>query len=245
MRRLNSKLSGSIVLFEASVSFFGLILAILFAVYPQVSQGEFVWRKPLIGSAFAVVCILGILAVLFPNACSGFFAAGRQEKGSHLRISRGAASVLRGHHPQCSGYSVHVFTVGRRVFCATCSGLFLGALFVLPGVCMFFFGNWQIGQNAVLAVVVGVVGVALGLLQSSVPVLQNSVVRLFAGVFFVVGAFLILLGIEELNRNVSLDFFIVVLSIFWLVTRISFSQWDHERICSRCASQSCSLRSNC
>jgi len=91
-------------------------------------------------------------------------------------------------------------------------------------------------------VVVGVVGVSLGLLQSSLPTLQKGVVRLFTGAFFVVGTFLILLGIEELTHNVSLDLFIVALSVFWLVTRISLSQRDHERICSRCNPESCGFK---
>jgi len=242
LRRLNFRLSSSIVLFETLVSFFGLILAVLFAVHPQVSQWDFVWRKPLVGVAFAGVCILGILAVLFPSTCSRSFVAGRKEKGDHSRISHATASTLLGHHPQCSGYSAHVFSVGRRVFCATCSGLFLGAFFALLGVGAFFFGNWQIRHNAASAVVVGVVGVSLGLLQSSLPTLQKGVVRLFTGAFFVVGTFLILLGIEELTHNVSLDLFIVALSVFWLVTRISLSQRDHERICSRCNPESCGFK---
>jgi hypothetical protein len=62
--------------------------------------------------------------------------------------------------------------------------------------------------------------------------------RLFTGAFFVAGAFLILLGIEESTRSVSLDLFVVALSILCLATKISLSQWDHERICSRCTSGS-------
>jgi len=181
--------------------------------------------------------------VLFPNVCSRFFVSRRQERQAHSQAFHGAASTLLGHHPQCSGYSGHVFTLGRKVFCATCSGLLLGAVLALVGVCVFFFGGWEITQNAVAAVVVGVVGVALGLVQSPLPVLQGrGAVRLFTSVFFVVGAFLILLGVEELAHNVSLDFFVVALSVFWLVTRISFSSWDHERICFRCRSESCEFR---
>lgn len=188
------------------------------------------------------MCALGILAVLFPDSCSRFFVSSRHERVSRSKGFHGAGSTLLGHHPQCRGYSGHVFTVGRKVFCATCSGLFLGALLALVGVGVFFFGGWRIALNAVVAVVVGVVGVALGLLQSPLPVLQNNVMRLFTSIFFVVGAFLILLGVEELAQNVSLDFFVVALSVFWLVTRISFSSWDHERICFRCRSESCGFK---
>jgi len=224
------------------VSLFGFILVVLFAINPQVSQEPPVWRKPLVGSAFAAVCILGILAVLFPNPCSRFFAAGIKQKGLGSQVSHAISSSLRGHHPQCIHYSGHVFAVGERTFCATCSGLFLGALFALVGDGAYFFGNWHIGQNAALAVAVGVVGVALGLVQFSMPILQKGAMRLLTGAFFVTGAFLILLGIEESTRSVSLDLFVVVLSVLWLMTKISLSKWDHERICESCPSESCDLK---
>jgi hypothetical protein len=107
----------------------------------------------------------------------------------------------------------------------------------------YFFGSWQIGQNALLALTVGVVGVALGLLQSWLPI-QKGAMRLFTGAFFVAGAFLILSAIEELTHNVSTDFLVVALSVFWLMTKISFSKWDHSEICLRCTSETCDFKAN-
>jgi len=237
------------LLFLVSVSFFGLILAVLLALYPPISYEDFVWRKPLVGSAYGVVCVLGILAVFFPKACSTFFDVGKQDKQKNrffgfklgVSISHTSSSTLRGHHPQCGRFSAHVLRLSGRLFCATCSGLFLGALIVLVGVVLFFFGNWQMEQNVFLAVLVGAFGVVLGLLQSPLPTLQNSIIRLFSSAFFVVGTFLILIGIEELAHNTSVDLFLVALSVFWLMTRISLSQWDHEQICSKCTQDSCSF----
>jgi len=241
------KLHNFTLLFLVSVSFFGLILTVLLALYPPNSQEDFAWRKPLVGSTFGVVCVLGTLAVFFPNTCSRFFDIGKREKSQNrflgfkrkVPISHTTSSTLHGHHPLCGRFSAHVFRLGSRIFCATCSGLFLGALIVLTGVAIYFFGNWWMGQNAFLAVLVGTVGVILGLLQSPLPILQNSVIRLFSSAFFVVGTFLILIGIEELVHSVSVDLFFIVLSVFWLFTRISLSQWDHERICSKCTLVSC------
>ena len=224
------------------MSLFGLVLSVLFAVSPQVSAEPFIWRRPLAGSAFATICILGILAVLFPNRCSRSFAPSGKKKKQNSLFSHATASALRGHHPQCSHFSGHVFRVGARVFCATCSGLFSGALFALAGVIAYFFGGGHIGQNAIVAVAVGAAGVALGLIQSPLPVLQSGVMRLFTGAFFVAGAFLVLLSIEELTRSFSLDLFVVALSILWLATKISLSQLDHERICSRCTSEPCDYK---
>jgi len=238
------KLRNPTLLFLVSVSLFGLILAVLLAFYPPISQENFPWRKPLVGSTYSVVCVLGILAVFFPKTCSRFFDVGKREKhqnrffGFKLGMP---TSTLRGHHPQCGRFSAHVLHLSGRLFCATCSGLFLGALIVLVGVTLFFFGNWQIEQNASLAVLVGAGGVILGLLQSPLPILQNSVIRLLSSGFFVVGMFLILIGNEELAHSTSVDLFFVALSVFWLLTRISLSQWDHEQICSKCTLDSCSF----
>jgi len=240
MSQMNYKPGSFTLPFLVSVSFFGLILAVLLALHPPISHEDFVWRKPVIGSMFALVCVLGTLAVFFPNKCSRSFHLKKAEKHKN-KVSQATPSVLRGHHPMCGRFSTHVFLLGGKMFCATCSGLFIGAMIVLVGIALFFFGNWQMGENAVLMVLAGAVGVTLGLLQSPLPMLQNSVIRLFSSAFFVVGTFLILVGVEELARNTSVDLFFVALSVFWLMTRISLSQWDHERICSICTLDSCSF----
>lgn len=223
------------------MSFFGLALVILLAVSSHASQEAVVWRKPLVGSAFAAVCVLGMLAAVFPGRCSEAFVGSVKGTSAGLQYSHATASSLRGHHPQCSHYSGHVLTIKQRVLCASCSGLFSGAVIALIGVGGYFFANWQIGQNSLLAALVGVVGVALGPVQSLLPI-QKGAIRVFTGAFFVAGAFLVLLGIEEVTHNISIDFLVVALSIFWLMTKISFSKWDHERICMRCASKTCDIR---
>jgi len=245
----NHKLRNSTLLFLVSMSCFGLILSVLLALHPPILQEKFVWRKPLVGTTYSIVCALGILAVFFPKTCSKFFDIGKRNKSQNRffgfkrnkSISYTTNLTLRGHHPLCGRFSAHVFRLGGKLFCATCSGLFLGALIALVGAGTYFFGNWQIEQNASLMVLVGAVGIVLGLLQSPLSILQNSSIRLFSSAFFVVGTFLILIGNEELAHNTSVDFFLVFLSVFWLLTRISLSQWDHERICSRCTLDSCNF----
>jgi len=246
----NHKGANVTLLFLTSVSFFGLILAVLLTVNPPISQEDFTWRKPLVGSIFASVCVLGSLAVFFPNECSRGFNFGQGEKHhswfsfSFKRgfvTSKSNSSVLRGHHPTCDRFSSHVFDLGGRTFCATCSGLFLGALVTLVGVAVYFFGNWQVGQDAFWVVWVGVLGVAFGLVQSPLLKVQRSFVRVFSGALLAIGTFLVLVVVDELVRNFFLDVFLVFLTIFWLVTRISLSQWEHETICSACGSVSCEL----
>jgi len=250
MSASNHKFANAALLFLSSVSFFGLILTALFTVNPSISQEDFVWRKPVVGSIFASVCVLGALAVFFPNECSRGFNFGKGEKRlgwfsfSFKRgfvTSDGNSSVLRGHHPPCARFSSHVFNLGGRMFCATCSGLFFGALVSLAGVAAYFFGNWQVGQNTFLAGLVGVLGVALGLLPVPLLRVQRSFVRVFSSALLAVGTLLILVVVDEVAHNIFFDVFLVFLTVLWLVTRISFSHWEHEKICSTCSSASCEL----
>jgi hypothetical protein len=241
-----STFRSSFPLFLVLVSFFGLFFISVLTLSPAVSQENFIWRKPLIGIMFASVCVLGILAVFFPNECSRVFDLGKEKKRSRfygfkqgIAISKSESPVLRGHHPNCEQFSSHVFRVGSKIFCATCSGLFLGALIVLAGVALYSVGNLQMEDNAFSSVLVGIIGVSFGLLQSPLLNFHRSMVRVFSSAFLAIGSFLILMGIDELTRNVFLDVFLVFLTVFWLVTRISLSQWEHEKICSTCNSAFC------
>jgi len=236
----------SSLIFLVATSFFGLFLVSVFTFNPPVLKENFVWRKPIVGLMFMSLCTLGIQAVIFPNECSKVFKLRKGDKSRHefhglkpdVSVSSGN-SPLRGHHPDCRRFSSHVFHIGGRLFCATCTGLFFGAIVVLFGVFLYFFGGWQVGQHTFSIVWIGVLGVILGLLQSLLFTLHRSCVRVFSGAFLPIGSFLILMSIDELARNVFLDFFLFLLTLFWLVTRISLSKWEHERICSVCTLADC------
>jgi hypothetical protein len=242
MLALNPTLASFTLLFLVSVSFFGLALAIFFAVNPPAVQEDFVLRKPAVGSALGVICVLGIFAVIYPESCAGI--AGLTKQGETVHSSGGARGrVLRGHHVDCAPYSTHVMHVGNRVFCATCSGLLVGAVIVLICTGLFFFGNLLISEKPFVPVSVGVAGVMAGLLYPVVPVrFQRGFTRFLAGVLLAVGSFLIVAGVEEAAGSFSLDFFFVALSVLWLAAKMSLSQWEHRRTCARCSVDSCSAR---
>jgi hypothetical protein len=239
MLKLNSNLASVIMLFLIAVSFFGLVLAVVFVANPPEAQDDFALRKPVAGSALAVVCVLGIFAVLYPASCAGIVGLKERDKTVHS-FSRSRTTVLRGHHATCKPYSTHVVKIGNRVFCASCSGLLVGAVIVFVCVGLFFFWNLRIGEEPFVPVLVGVVGVATALLYPVVPVkFQNGFTRFFVGVLLAVGSFLIVAGVEEASRNLSVDLFFVALSVLWLATKMSLSQWEHRRICVRCSLDSC------
>lgn len=221
------------------MSLLGLLLTGVLTLYPPIMHENFLWRKPLIGSIFGLICVLGILAVFNPTQCSRVFDFGRREKPSHSYLSKfvshRASSTLQGHHPDCDNFTAHVFRMGGKAFCAACTGLLLGGLLSLVGTLLYFFSNWLVEQSSFLTVWVGVLGVGFGLFQFKF----RSFIRLFLNIFFVLGTFLILIEIDKLVQSVAVDLFLVALTVFWLFTRISLSQWDHERICYACKVVTC------
>ena len=187
--------------------------------------------------------MLGILAVFLPKKCSGVFRVKKHELGSFQdSVPKENFFNIVGHHPNCGNFSAHTFQIGNVRLCGGCTGLFLGSLGALVGNAVHFFGNWHIAQIAYTVLWVGIIGVASGLLQHLLVNIQKSFVRLFLNSFFVLGTSLILIGIDELTKSLSLDLFIVLLSVFWLYTRISLSEWSHKRVCHYCKVISCRFR---
>ena len=223
-----------ILIFMIAVSFFGLFLVVTLAINPPIIEENLPWRKPLIGSIFGSICLLGIIAVFFPKQCSAMFHSAKREHNISANEkavdSHESAPNLRGHHPDCGSFSAHVVQIGNKTFCAACTGLLLGALMTLAGTTLYFVGYWHIEQNAFLAVFVGTLGVGLGLFQFEF----RSSVRLVMNASFVLGTFLAMVGIDEIIQSLFADLFLVVLTVFWLLTRILLSQWDHWRICYTC-----------
>ncbi|TES84158.1 MAG: hypothetical protein E3J91_00065 [Hadesarchaea archaeon] len=236
-----------ILAFFLGVSLFGLSVVVTLALYPPPVLENFPLRKPLVGSIFGLICVFGMLAVIFPGSCSRIIGfKGEKQQAPHVFYtagnSKGKKLTLRGHHPMCKNFSAHVIQTGGKTFCAGCSGLFLGGLAASVGTLLYFFGNLHIGQNSLLLLWIGVTGVVLGLLQFPLFNIPWSSVRWFLNAFFAFGAFLVLVGTDGITQSIFVDLFLVVLIIFWIFTRVLLPQWGHERICRLCKVRKCEFR---
>ena len=228
--------------YQLLVSLLGLLLIVLLTVFPPTITGDIPWRKTVIGSIFSIFCLLGILAVFSPKQCVRIFNFRKklETDGSDSTkfVSHGNSTVLQGHHPTCGKFSAHIFRIRDRTFCAACIGLLLGGVLGLVGASAYFFGDWQVTEHITLIVLLGILGVSFGLFQFKF----RSFVRLFMNTIFVLGSLLVLIGIDELVHSLFFDLFVVCLIVFWLFTRISFSQLDHDIICSSCETEKCMSR---
>jgi hypothetical protein len=223
--------------FFIAVSIFGLFLSTFFVFHPFTLQDGLAHRKLVAGTVFSMLCVLGIFAAFFPSSCSAFpkFKKRNKQKNSTPAMHE---TAFQAHHPSCGNYSTHILIIGKTKFCATCSGLLVGATFVLLGTGLYFFGSYRLGDPFLLFSV-GVAGVALGLIQSALPKFSGGLARFLASVLFVLGTFLMLVGVDDAVKNVSIDIFFVALSVLWILTKIALSQRDHQRICSQCSRESC------
>ncbi|MGB9684695.1 MAG: hypothetical protein ACPL1Z_07190 [Candidatus Bathyarchaeales archaeon] len=219
-----------------SLSLIGIALVLPLVVYKPTVHFDVSWRKPLIGSLLTLICIAGVLAVFFPEKCTKTLHRRKrdEELASDVKNASSYSKSIsfRGHHPDCGKFAAHLIHVKGRVFCAACTGLLLGALFVLAGTVLYFFINWNfLGLHGLWAVFVGQVGVALGLFQFKFRGFTRSVLN----AFFVIACFLILAGVDTFAENVLFDLYLICLTIFWLFTRILTSQWNHLQICRACS----------
>jgi hypothetical protein len=230
--------------FSVFVSFFSLFLMGFLAFFPSQTQSDFQWRKPLTGFIFALICILGIIAVFFPSECSRIFHEKQNKKSSDTAIrtsekveksSRIFGLVLtHGHHPECEYFLHHEFRVGKKTFCVACMGLLFGALASILGTVLHFFFGWTVGESCLLWIVFGILGVALGLLQYICFDVCWRLIRFCANAFFIFGMFLLLTGIDEIAQSLLLNLLLITFCVFWLSTRILLSKRIHERIYQTC-----------
>jgi hypothetical protein len=221
-----------VLFFNVSVSIFGLFIVLFWAFNPPFVYEDFLWRKPLVGSVFSLICFLGILAALFPKQCS---------KSSHFQedsetVDSGLINASS-HHPDCQEFSAHVIRLGGRKSCAACVGLLVGAIIALIGTALYFFIGLRIENWELQAILIGTIATFLGFLQLRFRGFARSTLN----TAFVVGAFLVLIGTDSMAENLFVDLFLMALIVFWILTRIQLSQWDHQRICRGCKSP-CGIR---
>jgi uncharacterized membrane protein len=224
--------------FSIAVSAFGFFTILALALHGTGFSVAVTWRKPIIGSTFALVCFLGIVLALSPRKCSETVGHHRKMKiTTSSSQTSNSAVVTRGHHYDCGKFSSHTMQVDGHVVCAACTGLFLGALGALFGTVLYFFVGRELPQIGFLPVLIGVAAMILGFLQLK----SRGFARSLLNMGFVLGAYLILAGIDELAGSLLVDLFSIALIVFWLFTRILLSQWDHWRICKACLT-SCEIR---
>lgn len=217
------------------LSICGVLLIIIITTFSSNIQDVF-WRKPILGTLFGVECILGILAGLFPLKCSGLLHFGKSQSKNQTMDSE---ETFQGHHPRCGQFKDHVINFRGKIFCAGCTGLIIGAIFSLSGVILYFFLEFNLSSNMFFPFWIGAAGVTSGLLQYHLFNWGGSIVHLLINVYFVFGTFLLLIAIDAITENWVIDLYLIIISVFWIITRVVLSQRDHKQMCTICSIDEC------
>lgn len=216
----------------------GLLLILFLVTFPPKTILEFPLRKPLIGFIISFICIVGIIAVFLPNKCAKLFDAKNGSYKSDVESSNQNLSyTIRGHHPSCDMFSTHILQINNKIYCSACLGLLIGCLIALPLGILFFFFDLLIYINGFFIVLLGIIFVIFGLLHFKF----NKLLRFFFNTTFVLGSMFILIGIDDLIKSLFIDLLCIFLIIFWLLTKIIFSKWNHETICFKCEIKRCKI----
>ena len=215
------------IAFFLAVSAFGLVISASLLANSAPFPLEFSGRRALVALVYGAVCVAGILAVLFPVACSGFLGIQRSlaedKEGLETRATRVfSLLLLHGHHPAGSDEKGHELGLGGKSYCATCFGLLTGAIVSLTAIVAFALSGLADGGFGYTLYSVGVVGVILGLVAALVLRIRART-RFALSAVFVFGTCLMLVATDILTENLIADLFVLLLAVFWLLSRISLS----------------------
>lgn len=179
-------------------------------------------RRAVVAVVYGAVCVVGILATLFPVACSGFLGIRKSLAENEEDLGTRATRVfgvllLHGHHPGGSDEKRHELWLGGKSYCATCYGLLTGAVVSLTAIVAFALSGWSDSSLAYGLYYVGVVVVVLGLIPS-LGLRIGARTRFALAVVFVSGTCLMLIATDVLTSNLIADLFVVLLAVFWLLS---------------------------
>ena len=203
---------------------------------------NFPFKDRLTGLLFMTVCIIGVIAGISPAKCSRIVHSNNENKKAYKKEktnSRITTIKFKGHHPTCGKFSAHIIKLGNQIYCAGCTGLVTGAIISILGSLLYFFIGFNIGKIGIPLFWLGFIEVTCGLLQHHIIIVNSGVVHFFVNIIFVLGAFHILIGVNEIKSNFILNLFLLALIIYWIITRMLLSQLEHKKICATCDLKLC------
>ena len=138
-----------------------------------------------------------------------------------------------GHHISCNHFQGHEYDIRGRSFCASCTGMLVGALAAASIATLHFLLGWNPSRGFGYA---GLGFVVLGLVYIPLRVARGPVLRVLINAIFVLG-FSLIISVVDVSGSAAFDLVVIGLSVFWMFTRIQLSSWSYEKICDDCGEE--------
>jgi hypothetical protein len=213
------------------LSVLGLIILPFLLLQSTKFELNFSSRSFLIGSLYSLVCVLGLVAVYYPKECQKTFSFRENVTPvKNLKLGRGSDLAFEGHHPNCREFDKNRVTIFGIVQCSACTGLLLGAILVLTGASLYFFFEVAFPLADLRILLAGSVAMLLGTGQF----VFRTYLKLAVNAFFVVGSLILLVSADSIGGNLFIDFYVLGLIVFLLLTRIMLSEWNNRKTCREC-----------
>ncbi len=216
--------------FVLIVSAFGLIVSVSLVSSSDTSAVASGVRRSSIMLAYATVSSCGIVAVLFPSACSGILGTKKtltkNTETPAIHETRVFGLRLVHCHHFGAEMGTHELQIKGKSYCATCFGLLTGAIFSMVSVGIFATYGWPSRLDLSYAYglyFLGVAGPTLGLILAHGSHLRPRV-RFALSAFFVVGTGFTLIATDTLTGSMTADVLVILLAVFWVLSRVSLSQ---------------------
>jgi uncharacterized protein YsxB (DUF464 family) len=222
----------SSTLWPLGISLAGLLL--LVPITLSYAGARIPFQPQLTGGTFILICSVGAILGVYPSKVLALLGRGQVKAGG---MDGHASTGNRGHHPPCGRFSTHIISVAGRALCAGCTGLVLGALISIAGSLVYFFIGLSPGDFYIIFWF-GFALILLGLFQHRID-LDDPLIHAFLNVVFVLGAFLLEVGVDHINGSLLVQSYLLAVTVYWIMARIVLSEADHVSICGRCGQEGC------
>lgn len=197
------------------------------------SKTHYYLQTPLILSIFIAICILGIMAAIYPSLCQGLMKFQKEVREKNSKVDN---IKFEGHHPDCGKFESHTLIIKGKKYCPGCLGLSIGAIIAVVGTLLYYFTGLP-GIFGQIFFWIGVVIVFFALFLI-VFLETEKKLKFTSNLVLVLGSFSILIGIMAVKKNLIMEIYFIFLIIFWILTRTSVSEKFHEDICRDCQKES-------
>ena len=219
----------------AVISFSGLFLMVIMYIWAPESEIFYDFQKPIILSIFIAICLLGILAAIYPKLCKGLLEFKKIDKKS-LDPEKMYIIQFKGHHPDCGKFESHTIIIQGRKYCPGCSGLLIGAILGVIGILFYYFYGLPLIYGEI-SFWTGLVMVFLALMLI-ISLKLGKKLKIVSNLVLVTGSAMILVGLDTVKENLLIEFYFLLLVLFFILARVAASENNHEIICRNCEEKS-------